>query len=311
MKNNKRILVYCADTSGVTFHRLMTKFIYLGENYDIDTVMESDISKYTKEDYDKFDFFISNRHFAKLTADSESLIKLIKSSSCKLILDMDDHYQLNKEHLLYVGYEPFKKDIILCLKEADYIFVTHEHMLNTFSKDFNISKDKFLISPNCIDITQDQFKPTTNNISDRIKFGFAGSVTHFDDVLSLYEPIYQHIVGTNKDKIEINYGGYIKGDVVSEAIAGILSAKGKADEYQFQFSPILKLTEYANFYKNINVGLVPLIKNDFNIMKSNLKVLEIGAHKRGLICQNIHPYSDILTPKNSEILRGDFNSCHF
>lgn len=294
---NKKIAVHIADSSGVTFHRLATKFSYLGDNHDdIDIYLFYDISDI--EDFNEFDAIILNRHIDKPTGNSQKLIDKIRLTKCKIILDMDDHYQLDRTHLMYNEYEQYKKDVILSIKNSDYIIVTHQHMLNTFSKDFNISKDKFFISPNCIDNTLEQFQPTDNIIKDRIRFGWSGSVTHFEDIMLMHDSIYQLYVGEHQNKITISYGGYVKDDKVSEAMLGVLTCRGKANFEQFDISPSAKLIEYANFYKNINVGLVPLVDNSFNKMKSNLKVLEIGAHKRGLICQNIHPYSDILTDKN-------------
>jgi hypothetical protein len=294
---NKKIAVHIADNSGVTFHRLATKFTYMGDNHnDIDIFIFYDVDDIS--DFNEFDYVIFNRHIDKKSGNSIELVNKIRNTRCKIILDMDDHYQLHRTHLMYEDYDHYKKDVIYSIKNADYIIVTHQHMLNTFSKDFNISKSKFFISPNSIDTTQSQFQPLDNYIQDRIRFGWSGSVTHFDDILLMYDSIYQLYVGEHKDNIEILYGGYVKDDKVSEAMLGVLSGKGRADIDQFNIYPSTSILEYANFYKLINVGLIPLVDTEFNKMKSNLKLLEIGAHKKGLICQNIHPYDDILTDKN-------------
>jgi hypothetical protein len=302
-----KILVNVQDKSGVSYHRLFVPYSYLGNNNnDIDIVISTDINTLTDEKLKEFDAVVVNRHMDKITCKSEDLIKRIKKLGLKIIVDMDDLYYLGKNHILYDNYEPFKQDVIATVKAGDIITVTHQLMATTLSKDLNIDINKFYILPNSINDEIDQFQYAPNIIGDKIKFGWSGSVTHFEDVLTMYESIqYCYKNYELKDKFTITYAGYSNGDKIAEAIAGVLSGKGIANNKQFFTYGTKSVDEYANFYKDINVSLIPLEDNIFNRHKSNLKLLEAGFHKKAVICKNIHPYNNILTKENCIIINNN------
>lgn len=50
------------------------------------------------------------------------------------------------------------------------------------------------------------------------------------------------------------------------------------------------VNQYGESYNKFDVSLAPLENNDFNAVKSNIKVLEAGFHKKPIIAQNIPPY---------------------
>jgi glycosyltransferase involved in cell wall biosynthesis len=50
------------------------------------------------------------------------------------------------------------------------------------------------------------------------------------------------------------------------------------------------ITSYATNYNLFDIALAPVIENDFNKVKSQLKVIESGFHKKALVAQNYGPY---------------------
>ena len=48
--------------------------------------------------------------------------------------------------------------------------------------------------------------------------------------------------------------------------------------------------EFLNNYNNFDISLAPLKEHMFNKVKSQLKVIEAGFHKKALIAQNFGPY---------------------
>jgi hypothetical protein len=50
------------------------------------------------------------------------------------------------------------------------------------------------------------------------------------------------------------------------------------------------ITTYAANYNNFDISLAPLKEHMFNKVKSQLKVIEAGFHKKALIAQNFGPY---------------------
>lgn len=65
------------------------------------------------------------------------------------------------------------------------------------------------------------------------------------------------------------------------------------------------ITTYANNYNLFDISLAPLAENLFNKVKSQLKVIESGFHKKALIAQNFGPYQIDLT--NAIEFGGGFN----
>lgn len=49
-------------------------------------------------------------------------------------------------------------------------------------------------------------------------------------------------------------------------------------------------SEYAKNYSAIDISIAPLLDNTFNRCKSNLKLLEAGAHKKAVVASKIEPY---------------------
>ena len=64
------------------------------------------------------------------------------------------------------------------------------------------------------------------------------------------------------------------------------------------------INEYAFNYNYFDISLSPLIENDFNYNKSQLKVIEAGFHKKAIIASEFGPYTIDL--KNS-MENGLFN----
>ena len=50
------------------------------------------------------------------------------------------------------------------------------------------------------------------------------------------------------------------------------------------------ITTYASNYNNFDISLAPLKEHMFNKVKSQLKVIEAGFHKKALIAQDYGPY---------------------
>lgn len=65
------------------------------------------------------------------------------------------------------------------------------------------------------------------------------------------------------------------------------------------------ITTYATNYNLFDVSLAPIVEHKFNEMKSQLKVIEAGFHKKALISQDFGPYT--LDLKNAKVYGGGFD----
>ena len=65
------------------------------------------------------------------------------------------------------------------------------------------------------------------------------------------------------------------------------------------------ITSYASNYNLFDISLAPLKESTFNRVKSQLKVIEAGFHKKAIIAQDFGPYQ--IDIKNAYEKGGDFN----
>jgi hypothetical protein len=64
------------------------------------------------------------------------------------------------------------------------------------------------------------------------------------------------------------------------------------------------ISTYATNYNLFDISLAPLVDNKFNMMKSQLKVIESGFHKKALIAQDFGPYQIDLVNANNKLVKG-------
>jgi glycosyltransferase involved in cell wall biosynthesis len=64
------------------------------------------------------------------------------------------------------------------------------------------------------------------------------------------------------------------------------------------------ITKYATNYNMFDISLAPLIESEFNMNKSQLKIIESGFHKKAVIASGVKPYTMDLV---SSLDQGVFN----
>jgi hypothetical protein len=277
--------------SGVDYHRLLIPHANIGKNnpeIEISTINEIDSA--TEEFLKGFDLIVANRFISKM-GDNYSVINKLKFANVPYIMDLDDDYRIPEWHILYGTAKEQKHSakIIESINGALAVTCTQELLADTIRKETN-QKNIFIV-PNGIE-PDGQFEVKPCVFGDKVNFGWSGSITHFDDVMEVHNALYSLYSDESViDKFRVVYGGYSSGERSSEAIAGILSCKGKAKANQFTYYPSTDPFNYAKFYEYINVILIPLRDNRFNALKSNLKLLEAGFKKKAVIVSNVQPYS--------------------
>ena len=278
--------------SGVDYHRLVLPHGTIGQNNpEVEISNINEIDSATDEFLQGFDLIVANRFISKMGDDTNLIFKL-KTLGVPYVLDLDDDYRIPDWHVLYQTSRQGRHAarISECINGAMAVTVTHKLLQKTLLYETN-QKNIFIV-PNGI-MPEKQFEPKPCVFKDKVNFGWSGSITHFEDVQDIHDGLYSLYSDESLDKeFRIVYGGFEPKDQTSQAIAGVLSAKGKAKEYQFATFPATDPYNYANFYDYINVSLIPLRANRFNSLKSNLKLLEAGFKKKAVIVSDVHPYSE-------------------
>jgi glycosyltransferase involved in cell wall biosynthesis len=221
--------------------------------------------------------------------------------------------------------------VINHLKMADMVTTT----THIFANEIKKHNKNVCILPNAIDINDERFKIETTK-SDRLRFGIICSATHLKDLELMEGMTAQlsketldkmqfvlcgfdtrgtkQVYNADTKKWETRtfapeettwykYEKIITNNfkIVSEEHKQYLHLFDKEHEFDCSNEPYRRCwtkntTEYYKHYENIDVLLVPLKVNDFNLVKSQLKVVEAGFAHKAIIANNVGPYTIDLKP---------------
>lgn len=255
------------ESSSCDYHRIILPYKYLTDTIFVD-------------DYTNCDLYIFNR-FPHMYDDW--FFKEQKKYGFKYIIDLDDYWILDKTHYLskaFIDNKVFERTVNF-IKKADFITVTNKQLYflcRKYNKNVEIVK-------NALPFGFEQFNSEKTE-SENIRFGYCGGLSHVHDLNILNN---SNIANTD---IDFTLLGYDKTREQSEKMFNEIIFKNKKAE---SFKP---LDSYMDLYNGIDVSLVPLQRNFFNICKSNLKILEAGCKGIPVIASKVLPYyNDLDKPK--------------
>jgi glycosyltransferase involved in cell wall biosynthesis len=274
-----RIITVGQRNSGVSFHRLFNPIIYLPKEY----AMMTDVL--TEEELEKgYDILFINRYIAGM--ESEEVLRLKDKYGFKLVVDVDDFWELDPWHILYAKY-PSQK-VIDHIKIADIVTCSNDLLASEVIK-YN---KNCVVVPNALPYGEDQFTDVKTEC-ERIRFVYAGSITHEKDIAILKNPM-KRIAGdvSLKNNTRFILCGYSEDKNVADVWGRMINDYMCGFKLDGYIRSALPVDQYMNFYNEADVCLVPLIDSKFNSMKSNLKVLEAATKNAPVICSNVKPYSE-------------------
>jgi hypothetical protein len=273
-----RIITVGQRNSGVSFHRLFNPLIYLPKDY----AMMTDVL--TEEELEKgYDIVFINRYIVGKEVDE--LVRLREKYGFKLVVDIDDYWHLDAWHILYGKY-PTQK-VIDHIKIADLVICSN----NDIAVQVDELNLNWIVVPNALPYGEDQFTDVKTE-SDKVRFVYAGSITHEKDIAILKNPMKRVasdvITKNNSTFILCGYSEDKKLEQVWGRIINDYLCAFKVDGY---IRSALPVDQYMNFYNEADACLIPLVDSKFNSMKSNLKVLEAATKNAVVIASNVKPYS--------------------
>lgn len=280
-----KALALYKDNSGCDYHRVCLPFQYEQGRVD-NAALEA--AGNTLEDRMKVaELVVWNRDFPM---GIDAAIKLKKEYGFKVVVDLDDFWELYPHHFLYKYYRRHNVPSIIIrnLQLADAVTVTTARLADKV-RPYN--KNVHVI-PNALPYGYDQFNDQRQP-SDLFRFIYAGQKSHLHDLKLLQGPL-QRVAGERHRDMGFVLAGYhhVFGDEsnIWPKMEEIFSARGIMPNYRrMENAP---LQQYMDVYQEADAVLVPLESNSFNSYKSNLKLLEAAAKKLPVICQRVPPYSD-------------------
>ena len=340
-----RVLVLPSDKTGVGKFRSIDPHVMLqnnhSEDFHVDIDYEPKINDYNY--WRQYDIVHFHRTIGQDYDNSVNLIQRLNSIGIVTIMDLDDYWLPTKEHPVHQMVLQMKlhEKIMANLKAAGHVTTTTSVFATEISK-FN--KNVYIL-PNAINPKESQFNVNPEP-SDKLRFGWLGGSSHLHDLKLLdgtINKLSQHkdkfsmylcgfdIRGTVTE-INQQTGEQKQRDIKPEETVwaryeeiftdNYKTVDPKHKEFLMSFkdesyvSDVLPfynrvwtkpVTSYATNYKWFDVSLAPIKNHIFNRVKSQLKVIEAGFHKKAIIASNIGPYTIDLKHalKNGEFTDGN------
>lgn len=207
----------------------------------------------------------------KLIFDKIFLDQLPKKEKFNQIIvsDIDDFYPgLNEDNIAYYSTDPKNNPDInrnhlqeIWMK-SDALITSTKFLYDYYSK---IHNDVYLIR-NGIDMNRYQIRHDTASITPTI--GWVGATPWRTKDLLLLAPIMEKFL--KKNNCWFHHAGNIEGQ---KEVANIMKISNKIVTKK----PMIPISLYPILFTDFDIGIVPLVKNDFNQAKSFIKGLEYAA----------------------------------
>jgi glycosyltransferase involved in cell wall biosynthesis len=240
-----------------------------------------------------WDIVLINRHIPGM--ELETLLEYRARYGFKLVVDIDDYWNLDPWHILYRTY-PTEK-IVAHIKAADLVTCTHERL---WAEVMKLNR-KAEIIPNALPYGRGQFHdgrlPASEDIGPgRLRISYVSSVTHERD-LELLRGAWRRISDEQyiRDRTHFVICGFTQ-EGPPEVVAAwqrMLSVYLAGLRLNGYARAAIEPEQYMAFYAEADVAVAPLVASKFNAMKSNLKVLEAATKGIPIVTSDVHPYLDI------------------
>jgi glycosyltransferase involved in cell wall biosynthesis len=342
-----KVLVVPSDRSGVGYFRSVAPHIGLERFYpnefhvDIEERPDLNNDEYLKQ-YDIIHYHRSLGQYEQMPM----LLNKLKNLGITTIMDLDDYWAPGTHHPAYLIIKNSKMDekIIGNLKIAENITTTTD----IFAKEIAKHNKNVHVLPNAIDPTERQYMPNpeksdririgwlggsshledlkllnglvnkfkSDNLLDKVQFvlcGFdlRGNITMINPETGeqTQRPIkpmesvwykYEQIFTDNYSTVSEGYKNHLL-SFSKEEYEGI-----ENEPYRRVWTK--PVSTYASNYNLFDISLAPLADNIFNKVKSQLKVIESGFHKKALVAQDFGPYQiDLVNSRRKPTDKKDQN----
>ena len=329
MEKKIRMLVIPSDTTGVGKFRSVDPHAYIQEHYpdefDIDIVYN-----FPKEKMDEYLKQYDLIHIHKQLDRNCEIMNMIKFLEIPVIIDVDDHFYLGNDHPMSLSAkkEKWHEPIINHIKLADYVTTTTP----IFAKEISKYNKNVFVFPNAINPEEKQYQPIKNDSNGKLRVGIICGSSHLKDIELLGDlitrtndnvqivlcgfdtrgtrTIYNQQTG-EKTQVPIKPQESVWYDYEKIITSNYKTLSAEHKEFLMKFmagvdDPFVNekyrrmwtrdITQYATHYQNVDVLLAPLKENEFNKMKSQLKVIEAGFTDTAIIAQNFGAYTIDLKP---------------
>jgi hypothetical protein len=270
------------DKEGCFYHRVWMPMGFLPIPRE-DKLVTNDVSN--PEILKGWDILYINRGLWEW--DAERLVEFRKEYGFKLVVDLDDWWELDPFHIGYNAYKAdFAKRTTDNLTIADLVTCTHERLAEKIRR---YNKNVVVVRP-ALPYGQGQFE-VKKDPSEKMRVVYCGSLTHEKDVDLLRFPM-QRVNSDSKlkDSLFMVFSGYTDDPNYKTIADRMLHAFTCGLKIPGEIRGHREVMEYMNLYDDTDVSLIPLLPTEFNSMKSCLKILEAAASNNAVVVSKVDPY---------------------
>ena len=312
------MLILNTTSAGVEKYRVTEPNLYLSKEhqYNID-ILEGKINDNIMPSHD---IIFTHCNVAQ-NIEYVSFLKKMKTQGMKIVVDVDDYWVVPHTHSLYQYNKKnnIVKKIVNLLTMADGVTTTTKYLANKI-RAYN---KNVIVIPNSLDPN----KIKINKIaSESVRLGWAGGSSHHEDIKLLKNigigskfnarNVQFLLAGFNTnirtsdnkiiDAFDLSiwkkYEEIITKDysIVSDGYKQHLLNPNKNKKYfnedneKYRRIWTQSIAKYLKIMNEIDIFIVPLANNEFNGLKSELKLIEAGFYRVPVIASSVQQYSDII-----------------
>ena len=326
-----KVLVISNDQDGVGYYRMNSPYLSLNDpDIEVRFLSNTDFSfKFDEETLKEFKVIIYHKGIPfRQQHEVDNFTYVVNKYNIKIVFEIDDHWILDSSHINYAQWKKgdSMKTTVEQIKHSHFVTTTTPF----FAEDISKLNPNVVVFENAVNHKEYQWIPKKVP-SDKVRFIWGGGITHKPDLALMkdsfksfskdflnktqvymcgYDLRVRTPNGTFVDDSRRNMWGQFESIFTNNGIS-ILNSEyrqwlaqdddlgrlnyGYNEKYKDEFyqrrwtKPIFT---YGTMYNEADVVLAPLKSGMlFNKVKSQLKIIEAGAHKCPVIASNFGPYT--------------------
>jgi hypothetical protein len=331
------LIVLHHPNSGIDWHRFILPYQHLQQKnksfFTLDTIYSYHLNIDNDQFWNKYDTVIVNSVF---TNEDKYYIDKIKAKGIRVIIDIDDYWQIDKKHPSYENYTQKNEaeTRLYNIKQADAVTVSTPLL---FDACIEHNPNTYLL-PNCLFPNLHQFKVLPK--PEQYRVGWLGGSSHLPNIELIRDLIkpyndYQFVLAGYSNEVSQNItlpsgrqvyeswdakgkGAFAQMEnIITHDLKSISDLKYRnylkqytqKGEEQFLNNPqyirlwAQKLNAYPKLYNVLHTVLYPLQPTEFNKYKSNLRLIEafhfdcqVVASTTVQIHEEFKPYIHFVNP---------------
>lgn len=232
--------------------------------------------------------------------DISPVVNFFKKKGSKIVYETDDALDLLKpDNPAFYTTPQMMASVRYLLDKADIATTTTEDLANHLKK----WNKNAAVLPNCVEIGEWQERKG----GDRLRIGWQGGSSHISDLMMVIDVIrdlqkqhdfdfviqgfteYKSLDEWYERNIKVS-GEMFKNSEIGKALKKLLE---KLSKIKYEFRPWVKIDKHPETVRDLNldIGLCPLVKSDFNRMKSCIKFYEYAMVGTMTMASDVVPYS--------------------